>query len=244
MRWIVASLVSLNIFVFIYFQLFSESESLADTAVKDPISSSFVSPSLVLLSETVTAAAPAAADSQVEAPVVNPAQPPSANLPVPPQPAICILVGSFERLLLAEYFVEKLTALGVIAEVRDLAINSEPGYWLHLTPEPSRKEALRRLSELQSRGIDSYVIPSGNLENGISLGMFSKRESADSMRETIRRQGYRPEITTVPREKKETWVLLPQGEAGKLSPERWSELLSSEDYIQKRQNLCRDLASI
>lgn len=228
MRWIVASLLVMNISAFIYFWLFSGAESapaaaLADKRLADNLS-------ITLLSEKVD---------------VEPVAQPVPEPPAQPQvaPPVCTLVGSFKTLLKAEYFAEALLALGLRAEVKRVAVESDSGYWLYLPPEASRKEALRRLSELQARGVDSYVIPSGNLVNGISLGMFSRRERAEIMLERIKRQGYRPQIVAVPRKVQEIWVFLGQGEAAKLSDKRWLELLSSADYIQKRQNLCADLAS-
>jgi len=237
MRWIVASLVVLNIAVFVYFQLFAKKES-SDSIVKPvaPVLGSIES--VVLLSE-VKGSVPVES-IKVESPTVRPEMLPK---PFEIDEPLCTLVGSFKRLLKAEYFVERLQSLGLSAEVKNLVVDSQPGYWLHLPPEKSRKEALRRLSELQRRGIDSYVIPSGNLANGISLGMFSSKERAESMMSSVSAQGYKPQIVDVPREQKEIWAFLPQGEAAKLSDERWSELLSSEEYIQKRQNVCSDVAS-
>lgn len=242
MRWIAASLLIANILTFVYLQLFAEKPAVAHTP---QLASQVSAPrSVVLLSELVAGSgnsevAPVEALRIESNPLANSTSPvrPLASGP------LCTIVGRFEKLLEAEYFLEQLTALGLSAEIKNIIVASESGYWLHLPPEASRKEALRRLSELQRRGIDSYVIPSGNLENGISLGMFSQKTRAETMRAKIASQGYEPQVTPVPREQKEIWLYLPQGEATKLSAERWAELLSSEDYLQKRQNLCSDIAS-
>lgn len=242
MRWIVTSLVVMNILTFAYFQLFVDSspsgEQAASVAGTLPES---VQP-IILFSEKPGRGSISAVRVAPELEGVGAESSQIVESVVPDQP-LCTLVGSFKRLLKAEYFSERLVALGLHAEVRHVVVASEPGYWLHLPPEVSRKEALRRLRELQSRKIDSYIIPSGNLENGISLGMFSNKEHADTMLARIQKQGYQPQIASVPREQKEIWVFLPEGEAAKLRYERWAELLSSENYLQKRQNLCTDVAS-
>ena len=226
MRWIVASLVVINIATFFYFQLLVDT----DPVVEKPVSSANLAtvPSVALVTEQEQQPRSSVRDSS--------AQPALASQP------LCTLVGPFEKLLRAEYFSERLQALGLPAEIKNLVVASDPGYWLHLPPEPSRKEALRRLNELQRRGIDSYVIPSGALANGVSLGMFSNKQRAEDMLNKIIEQGYQPQITNVPREQKEIWVFLPQGEAAKLSDERWAELLSADEYLQKRQNFCSDVA--
>lgn len=236
MRWIVASLVLLNIAAFVYFQLFAEAKSANTVAVSNSASREGAAQSITLLSELGD-------KQQIESVRVEPSQPQPAARSLAVNEPLCTLVGAFKKLLKAEYFVERLQSLGLNAEVKNVVVNSEPGYWLHLPPEKSRKDALRRLSELQRRGVDSYVIPSGNLANGISLGMFSNKQRAEAMLASVGSQGYKPEIVNVPREQKEIWAFLPQGEAAKLSDERWSELLSSEEYLQKRQNVCSDLAS-
>jgi len=87
------------------------------------------------------------------------------------------------------------------------------------------------------------VIPTGNLKNGISLGMFSQQERAENVKESILELGYEPEILAEPREQREVWVFLPQGESLKISDERWSELLSGKELLEKRQILCSDVAS-
>lgn len=249
MRWIVSSLVLLNIGIFVYYQLIAENGAVDSSASVSALSAQPAGVATVtLLSEK-----PSVPISSVKVTPSVASKPESSSgsrqISTPSLPAVavqqplCTLVGAFEKLLKAEYFVERLQSLGLQASVKNVVVDSDPGYWLHLPPEKSRKDALRRLSELQRRGIDSYVIPSGNLANGISLGMFSGRAGAESMQQRIQQQGYKPEIVEVPREQKEIWVFLPEGEAAKLSDERWAELLSSEEYLQKRQNVCSDVAS-
>ena len=156
--------------------------------------------------------------------------------------SLCTLVGAFVDRGQASLFVERLAVLGVMAQLKNLLVSSTVGFWLHLPPQVSRKEVLRRLSELQRQGVDSYVIPDGDLANGISLGMFSDRARADSLRAKIASLGYRPEILPVPREKRELWVFLSQAESAKISAEKWSELISGKELLQKQQNLCSDVA--
>jgi hypothetical protein len=240
MRWIVVSLALLNIGAFVYFQLFANKSSsgLSAVSIGSPVVDS--DKAIVLLSEVVVT------DKVESIRVASPkplSSPSTVRRGLVSGEPLCTLVGAFKRLLKAEYFVERLLSWGLSAQVKNLVVNSQSGYWLHLPPEKSRKDALRRLSELQSRGIDSYVIPSGSLANGISLGMFSNQERADAMLVNVSAQGYKPKIVSVPREQKEVWAFLSQGEAAKLSDERWAELLSTEEYIQKRQILCSDVAS-
>ncbi|MFT5419391.1 MAG: hypothetical protein ACI9D5_000126 [Candidatus Endobugula sp.] len=161
----------------------------------------------------------------------------------PTSRSLCTLIGAFSTQSKADYFVERVAAWGVDAKVKNLLVSTTVGFWLHLPPLASRKELLRRLSELQRQGVDSYVIPDGRLANGISLGLFSEETRAKTLKNSIAKLGYQPKIAEVPREKREVWVFLLQGESAKITDEKWSELLSGKDLLQKQQNLCSDVAS-
>ncbi|MDO3385513.1 SPOR domain-containing protein [Gilvimarinus sp. SDUM040013] len=168
----------------------------------------------------------------------------SAAAPLPAaESGLCHTVGPFPRLLSAEYFVEALQALDVVARVDELEVPEGAGYWVHLPPEASKKEALKRLREVQAKQIDSYLIPKGELANGISFGMFTRAELAAARRDDMRSLGYDAEIREITRTRKEVWVVLGAGQAQKLSSEAWLELLSRENNVEKQQNYCSGVAS-
>ncbi|RYY72880.1 MAG: hypothetical protein EOO52_20180 [Gammaproteobacteria bacterium] len=155
----------------------------------------------------------------------------------------CQLFGPFAELLHAEYLVERLTALSVNASVRQIEIADGKNYWVYLKPEMSEKEALRRLSEIQqSKAIDSYIIPSGELANGISFGQYPNEKEASAKAEQIRAQGYAAEIKEIPKSHNETWVEVRELADQKISEEKWVELLKEEKAIERRQNYCLGVA--
>jgi cell division septation protein DedD len=156
---------------------------------------------------------------------------------------LCVRVGAFAAMAEARYFVEKLAAQGVPSAVKNVLVSTTVGFWLHLPPLSSKKELRRRLAELQRQGIDSYTIPDGRLTNGISLGMFSEEQRAQSLQKSISRLGYRPEIAKVPREKRELWVFISKGEEQKISDQMWFEWLSAKELPKKQQISCSDVAS-
>ncbi len=155
----------------------------------------------------------------------------------------CEMIGPFTELLHAEYLVERLTALDVTSSIRQVEIVDGKNYWVYLRPEMSEKEALRRLSEIQqAKAIDSYIIPSGELANGISFGQFVSEEEAKAKAEQIRAQGYAAEIKEVPKSHNETWVEVREKVGQKLSEEKWLSLLKEEKAIERRQNYCLGVA--
>lgn len=156
---------------------------------------------------------------------------------------LCDMLGPFGRLLDAEYMVESLAAMEVVSSVRQVAVPEGVGYWVHLPPEPSKKEALKKLREVQAKQIDSYLIPRGELANGISFGMFTRQELAEARLSDMQELGYPAEIREITRTREEVWVLLEPGQAQSLSPELWSELLGRENGVEKQQKYCSGVAS-
>ena len=156
---------------------------------------------------------------------------------------MCMRVGAFSSMADANDFVEKLSEGGVKSTVKNVLVSTTVGFWLHLPPLPSSKELRRRLAELQRQGVDSYAIPDGELANGVSLGMFSEQQRAESLQKSISQLGYRPKIAEVPREKRELWVFLLRGEEQKVSDEMWFKWLSVNNLPKKQEILCSDVAS-
>lgn len=98
------------------------------------------------------------------------------------QGEVCTIVGPFEEEYQGLDIVERLQALQVDAGLREIEMEGDMRYWVFLTPLGSSREAFNRLRELQAGGVDSYVIPKGSLENGISFGIFSERRAPTSWR--------------------------------------------------------------
>jgi hypothetical protein len=162
---------------------------------------------------------------------------------VPTDAERCELIGPFAELLHAEYLVERLTALEVASAIKQVEIADGKNYWVYLKPEMSEKEALRRLSEIQqAKAIDSYIIPSGELANGISFGQFVSEAEAKTKAEQIRAQGYAAEIKEVSKSHNETWVEVREKVGQKINEEKWLSLLKEEKAIERRQNYCLGVA--
>lgn len=157
--------------------------------------------------------------------------------------ALCTLLGPFSASADAEPLLRRLRSVDVDAEVRDLEVPDGRGYWVYLPPELSHRAALRRLHELQAKDIDSYVIPRGDLANGISFGMFSRPELAQARQQEMRAQGYEAEIREIERTHREIWIILPPGEGRRLGESLWRELLAAAPGLERRQNFCPGVAS-
>ncbi|MBB3170171.1 SPOR domain-containing protein [Simiduia aestuariiviva] len=165
------------------------------------------------------------------------AKPASSSAP------ICTLAGPFVDADRGAIVRERLRALGVESNLQSLEITAGESYWVYLPPESSQEQALRRLHELQAKQVDSYVIPKGELANGISFGMFTQKPLAEARKQEMERLGYSAQIRILPRTQKEMWLVLGPGQALRVGDAVWSELLPEDGGQEIRQNLCSAVAS-
>jgi hypothetical protein len=161
----------------------------------------------------------------------------------PQAQAMCAMVGPFTNLARADILVERLQGLEVPASLEEVGVADGQSYWVYLPPAPSRDRALQLLAELQALNIDSYVIPEGELANGISLGLFSEAGRADAKLNELTGLEYDAQIKIDPRTIVQSWVVAPAAQASALSPELWSELLAETDGVSLQQNYCPAVAS-
>lgn len=168
---------------------------------------------------------------------------PEPVIPMHGDKMLCDIVGPFESKVVANDFIERLKAVDVSSKEKELELPAGMGYWVYLEPLSNRREALRMLSELQAKRIDSYVIPRGDLANGISLGMFSKKALSDARVKKMKSIGLEPLVEEIERTYRELWVMLEPGESSKMSQITWDRVMEGINELERRQNYCLDVAS-
>ena len=160
-----------------------------------------------------------------------------------PVSALCTLVGPFSALLRAEYFLEYLAEEGIVSQITEIEVPGPPAFWVYLSPLGSRSLAYQKLGELQREGIDSYVIPKGELENGISFGLFSQELGGLQRLAEVKALGYPAALKRVERSNAEIWVSIEAVEAKKITQQQWLTLLVRDEGLEMRQNFCPAVAS-
>lgn len=161
----------------------------------------------------------------------------------PPGVGLCTMVGPFSELKRAEAWTERLNALEVDGQVRQIELSLRTRHWIYLPPLASRDEARRSLARLQGKGIDSYVVHQGEHENAISLGVFAESERAKARMAELKAMGLSPILGSLDQTDLETWVVLGPGEEAKIGERAWVDLLNVQNNLGKRQNSCLDVAS-
>jgi len=139
------------------------------------------------------------------------------------QTSTCLFLGGFEDEGVARAVEQRLLSTDIKAEVEVADAASGLDFWVYLAPLASRQASLRQLKELQARKIDSYIISQGDLVNGISLGIFPRNDSAQSVMQRLREAGYEPLLRELARAHRNYWV--------KIAPQ--SRLLLSDALLER-----------
>jgi len=156
---------------------------------------------------------------------------------------LCQLVGAFEGADAAQSFVQRLASIDIKAQIKNVELPAGVSYWVHLEPEETREAAFRKLAELQSQNIESYVIGKGVLANAVSLGVFTVESIADAHFAELTKMGLEPIKTEFERKDLEVWVEISSSEARKMSELTWARMLDGLPKQERRQNFCLPVAS-
>jgi len=154
----------------------------------------------------------------------------------------CLFLGSFQGEDAARQIEQRLIALDIEAQVRAVDAAAGLDYWVYLAPLASRQASLRQLKELQARKIDSYIITQGDLANGISLGIFPRSDSAESVMQRLRDAGYEPMLRELPRAQRSFWVRVAPA-SRRLADDVLQQLASDFKDLQHQIMPCESVAS-
>lgn len=236
MRWVFFSLLGINSLMFAWGVMFDSDQPSTAEVRESPFPYRGL-PELQMLGEVGDTQAVGAREERTPSAVA------SFDVSKINSKTLCEMVGPFKDTAMAEDFRSRLSAIDIASSIKDLELPAGPGYWVYLKPAENRRAALRRLAELQARGIDSYVIPKGEFENGISLGMFSQENLAKARLAEMVAIGLEPYLDTIERTYRETWVMLNPGEERKMSNLTWDRVMEGLNHLERRQNFCLDVAS-
>lgn len=121
------------------------------------------------------------------------------NVASPPQ---CFAVGWFDERDKAADYRQAVSLSGsewVVEKIAERAEPREPFHWVIVPPLESRELALARYRELVALGVEAYVVPSGERENAISLGLFRSLRSAEAVLQRRQEQNISAILVKFPR---------------------------------------------
>lgn len=143
-----------------------------------------------------------------------------------------MLLGGFADEQMAQKLQQRLVSLDIQSKITALDSRVDIEYWVYLAPLASRQAAVRQLKEMQARKIDGYLITQGDLANGISLGMFAREDSAQSVAERLEEAGYEPSIRAIERSQRLYWVAIGEDSRRLVGPGLLKQLVKDFDQMK------------
>ena len=212
MRWIFISLVVINL-AYLGYQFSQPKQITEDRTVTVPMVNG--APRIKLLSELTETVARQKNTTEKKAP-------------------LCWAVGPYLLELDARHMRARMLALDVSAHIENNAVVVKKEFWVYLKPLANKKMALRKLKELQKRGVDSYVITEGELANGISLGLFAKQGSVDRLLKKLAKKKIIPKVKPLERKRNQHWVVAPMNRDAPVDEKTRQRLLEGKDKQWKQ----------
>lgn len=102
----------------------------------------------------------------------------------------CPSLGPFSNEKEMGEFNKKLTQSGLHAVARVASTPDSRKYRVYLSPYSDKLAAIGALKKLRAKKIDSYIMTGDELENAISLGIFSQPDSAENLVARMNSFGY------------------------------------------------------
>lgn len=151
----------------------------------------------------------------------------------------CVSIGPFLSSASADSAATRLTNEKFSAMRRDEERKSENSYWIHLTPFANRKQAERRVKELEQLGIrEMLIMQDANGQVAISLGLFTHADNAQKRLQELTQKGVTAQQETRYRTETLTWFDLRLPEPADAPLERLRALQWDAPAIEVRDSLC------
>jgi len=183
-----------------------------------------------------------------------PSAEPNVAVPVPNEDALmgrggeyCAEIGPFRDEADAQGYISSFGGrMELSLDVRELQI--APDYRVYLPPFSARELAQSTLDTLRAQftandlGIDTYLMPNGELANGIALGLFSEQGNAASVQRQMEVLGYKVIVRTEPKSELEVWLLATGISTKAEFDQHWAQMRLSRSYVDTGEKLCETIA--
>jgi len=171
-----------------------------------------------------------------------------SEVPVPAEIPIetlgsCISLGVFNTTEESDFLVSALLERGMEARVELLPTEGNARYRVYMPPFNSDTAARQTLADLQSSGFDSFIITTGDLNGGISLGLFAEEDRALGLQEDLASRGFPTSIQEISTADNEIWVTIQGLSQELLEGSELLDLLSQGLDLEVIEKPCETFAS-
>jgi hypothetical protein len=171
----------------------------------------------------------------------------SSEVPAEAQALYCAQIGPFRNEEDAQNFAAaNAQRMSLAVDIRQMP--AAPDYRVFLPPFASRElavstqEVLRTAFAANNLAIDTYLVPRGELENSIALGLFSEQSNALNVQQQMQGLGYQVVVRTEEKQASEAWVLAADIESAAAFDEQWAQMRLTRSYIDAAEKLCETIA--
>jgi len=165
------------------------------------------------------------------------------DIPVLMEPLTCISLGVFNNTAESDFLVSALLERGLQASAELLPSAETANFRVYMPPFNSETAARQTLQTLQENEIESFIISSGDLSGGISLGLFSQQALALALQERLAGQGFATSIQDIVTANNEIWVTIKGLSQVLLEGSELLDLLSEGLELEVIEKPCETFAS-
>lgn len=142
-----------------------------------------------------------------------------------------------------QMFVDRVKSIVPSAYIGE-EVTQQPGaVMLYIAPQPSFRLAQIELNELRAAGVDGFIIADGDMENGISVGVFNAEQNIQQRTAQLGALGYELERYQYMVDRPLYAVNVPVLGQASIAPESWAEIRRDFPQLSSQQNSCWEVAS-
>ena len=163
-----------------------------------------------------------------------------------PEPVIemCLALGPFPEVVSAKQVAGRLPTHGIAAMVVMMDYDLPPVHWVYIEAEATREASLVNLRKLQAARTDSFLVSHGEYENAISLGYFTKIDSARSVMQKQVDAGYKAHAILKTRVEEGYFLIMNSVDSLKFSTELLENIQLENNAVKKQEKPCETVASL
>jgi hypothetical protein len=119
----------------------------------------------------------------------------------------CFSFGPIADEIQANGLSDWFASNGGQAQLRHTDEQGRQLFWVYLSPQDSRQDAMETIKSFRNKGIrDFRLIVKGNMQNAISMGLFSSQAAVNSRLRELQKKGYKPVVVPYSDGKRAWWV--------------------------------------
>ena len=151
----------------------------------------------------------------------------------------CYSLGPFADKKQADLVSGILKSSGIKAKRRVSKDARRKAYWVLLPPAESREAAQKSVARLKQLKVDDYfMVVTGEKTNAVSLGVYTKFESAHRRIKEMQDLGFKPEFEKVELPKREYWWDWPRDGGKSLNEQEMIKVKKISNEARKIERGC------